>query len=218
MLCRVRTSLGAHALPLRARWQARQMSSSPAQIASKALRWTLLGTGAAVWLWQLYEWYDPVGADELFSELDGDDHFDAYAVRFYGEDALHSEVDAKDGALRSLLKKLEQQPELEEGLGKEHLALLPGAYGMPQPSRAKPSGEGVWAPSFFLNGATGSCVVDVVMEKNKLHEWTPTSVRVEALERSGRVLLDASAELPHGLTYVHRLGGLGGGRPPPTTE
>ena len=175
------------------------MSSSPAQIASKALRWTLLGTGGAVWLWQLYEWYDPEGADELYAELDAGDLFDA-------------EVDAKDSALRSLLKKLEQQPELEASLGKEHLALVPGAYGVPPQSRPKPSGEGVWAPSFFLNGATGSCVVDVVMEKNRLNEWTPTSVRVEALERSGRVLLDASAELPHGLTYVNRLGGLGGER------
>lgn len=191
------------------------MSSSPAQIAFKALRWTLLGTGGAVWLWQFYEWYDPMGADELFSDLEGGEHFDAYAVRFYGEDAPHSEVDAKDSALGSLLKKLEQQPELEASLGKEHLALLPGAYGMPNSAVSKPTGEGVWAPSFFLNGATGSCVVDVVMEKNRLSEWTPTSVRVEALERSGRVLLDASAELPHGLTYVHRLGGLGGDPPTP---
>lgn len=189
---------------------ARGLSSSPGQVASTALRWSLIGTGGAVWLWQLFEWWDPDGADAVLG-YDGAVEYDKEARRFYGveedrSDTARAELDAKDKALFALLKKLERQPELEESLGKDHLALWPGSYGMPgEHERAPAPSAGAWTPSFFLNGPLGSCIVDVVMQKNRLNEWTPTSVRAEQLVRSGRALLNAQADLPHGLAYVNRL-------------
>lgn len=186
-------------------------STSPGQMASSALKWSLIATGGAVWLWQLYEIIDPDGADAMLG-YDGAIEYDKEARRFYDvedsqSDAAREELDAKDKSLFALLKKLEKQPELEEKLGKDHLALWPGSYGMPGCERtpARGTGSGVWTPSFFLNGPRGSCIVDVVMEKNKMREWTPTSVRIEELVRSGRTILDAAADLPHGLAYINRL-------------
>ncbi|KAG8469476.1 hypothetical protein KFE25_005931 [Diacronema lutheri] len=190
---------------------ARRLSSTPRQFVSTALRWSLIATGGAVWLWQVYEWLDPEGADVLLG-YDGAGEYDKEAWRFFDvaesqDGAARTEIDAKDKALFALLKKLEHQPELEEKLGKGHLALWPGSHGIPGAERTPARGDstGAWRPSFFLNGPSGSCIVDVVFEKNRLAEWTPTSLRVEELARSGNVVLDAEAELPHGLAYVNRL-------------
>jgi hypothetical protein len=179
-------------------------------VASRVLRWSLIATGSAVWLWQLYEWYDPDGADELLFE-DGIE-YDKEARRFYAVSEAHSdsgraELESKDKALFALLKKLESQPELPSALGAEHLALWPGSYGMRGGPLAASRDEQsrAWTPSFFLNGPNGTCVVDVVLEKNRLAEWVPTSISVEELQRSGNVLLRAEAELPHGLAYLNRL-------------
>ncbi|KAJ1633091.1 hypothetical protein T492DRAFT_983293 [Pavlovales sp. CCMP2436] len=190
---------------------------------SMLVRWPLLATGAAVWLWSAYEWYDPAGADEILDEYYDDEggplEYDprGEARRFYdvsdevrrSPDASRTELDAKDRALGSLLRKLEKQPELEERLGRQPLALWPGSHGMPgrEPEliARDPDSPAIWMPSFFLNGPMGTCVVDVTMEKNRLGEWTPTSIRVEELARSGSTVLRAAADLPHGLAYANRL-------------
>ena len=209
--------LAAHA-PLSARHApgvARLSTKAPSRgflpVAGAVTRWALIATGSAVWLWHLYEWYDPDGADELLG-YDIDKEYDKEARRFYDVGSTSSadaqeELDAKDAALYALLQKLEKQPELTSSLGRD-LAMWPGAYplpGGPEKDSSEAQDGRTWCPSFFLNGPHGCCAVQVTMVKNKVEEWVPTSLHIERMERSGKVLLRARAGLPHGLAYINRL-------------
>lgn len=175
-----------------------------------ACRWALMITGGGVWLWLVYEWYDPDGADDLLYGPEDGSAYDREARRFYGvsesgwSNETRLELDAKDKALFALVQKLETQPDVQRVIGQGVTSMWP--------SSVWPSGDAIftgtmrsdaWRPTFLLNGPQGCCAVKVVMRKNHLGEWVPVSVVVEQMALSNR-LVEAEGELPHGLAYVNR--------------